>query len=429
MTRFQNSLAFARQLDRKDPLKRFRALFSIPKVAGKKSIYLCGNSLGLQPKTAATYVQQELRDWATWGVEGHFHAKRPWLYYHRLAKKGLAQLVGAKTTEVVAMNQLTVNLHLMMISFYRPTRERFKILTERGAFSSDQYAFESQLRWHGYNPDQALIELEPRPGEHQLRTEDILAAIHQHSSELALVIFGGVQYYTGQFFKLREITAAAHAAGAYCGFDLAHAIGNVPLTLHRDGVDFAVWCSYKYLNAGPGSIAGAFVHEKHALNFSLPRLAGWWGHDEKARFKMEKGFTPMPGVDGWQLSNVPVLSTAACLASLEIFAAAGVKRLRQKSVLLTGFLEFLLRQIDPKGRHFLVLTPSAAEERGCQLSLYMYTRGREVFKKLTRNGVIADWREPGVIRIAPVPLYNSFEDVFRLAEILQKALKNTSRSK
>lgn len=423
MPTFTNSLAFARQLDRKDPLKKFRKQFFFPKVNGRAALYFTGNSLGLQPKTARKFIDQELNDWARWGVEGHLHAKHPWLYYHKLGRKTLAKLVGAKPAEVVAMNQLTVNLHLLLISFYRPTAQRFKILTESGAFSSDQYAFESQVRLHGYNPHDAVVELTPRPGEHHLRTADILDAIRQHGPELALVIFGGVQYYSGQFFNLRAITQAAHAAGAYCGFDLAHAIGNVPLALHRDDVDFAVWCSYKYLNAGPGSIAGAFVHERHAHNFSLPRLAGWWGHQERVRFKMEKGFVPMTGVDGWQLSNFPVFSGAAYLASLQIFEAAGMKELRAKSVRLTGFLEFLLKAADPAQEFFSILTPANPKERGCQLSLYMHRNGRSVFNKITKKGVIADWREPNVIRVAPVPLYNSFEDVFTFSQIIKAAIR------
>lgn len=422
MPAFTNSLAFARQLDRQDPLKKFRGQFFIPKVNGRDALYFTGNSLGLQPKTVRKFIDQELSDWARLGVEGHLHAKHPWLYYHQFGRKTLAQLAGAKISEVVAMNQLTVNLHLMMTSFYRPTAQRYKILTESGAFSSDQYAFESQVRLQDYDPGTAIIELKPRPGAHQLQTADVMEAIRQHGPELALVIFGGVQYYSGQFFNLRAITQAAHEAGAYCGFDLAHAIGNVPLALHRDGVDFAVWCSYKYLNAGPGSIAGAFVHERHAHNFSLPRLAGWWGHQERVRFKMEKGFLPMPGVDGWQLSNFPVLSGAAYLASLAIFEAAGMKRLRAKSVLLTGFLEFLLRRTDDAEKQFSILTPANPKERGCQLSLYMHRNGQRVFKHLTKKGVIADWREPNVIRVAPVPLYNSFEDVFRFSQLMNEAL-------
>jgi len=422
--KFENSLSFARKLDRIDPLKSFRSKFHIPIVSGKPSIYFTGNSLGLQPKTAKAYLQEELKAWADLGVEGHFHAKRPWLYYHKFTKKLLAGIVGAKPMEVVAMNQLTVNLHLMMVSFYNPTSGRYKILTEAGAFPSDQYAFESQLKFHGLNPDKALIELHPRKGEHTLRTDDILLAIENHKDELALVIFGGVQYYTGQFFNLRKITDAGHKAGAYVGFDLAHAIGNVPLSLHRDNVDFAVWCSYKYLNSGPGGIAGAFVHERHANNHSLHRFAGWWGHNEKERFQMKKGFEPMEGVDGWQLSNFPVVSGAVHLASLEIFQQAGIKNLRKKSITLTGYLEYLLMESDPKHEYFEILTPANPLERGCQLSLYMKQKGRKVFNALTRGGVIADWREPNVIRVAPVPLYTTFQDVFEFARIFSKALTN-----
>lgn len=420
--KYLSSLAFARSQDRKDPLRKFRQQFLIPKVNGKPSIYLCGNSLGLEPRSARKYLLEELKDWADLGVEGHVHGRRPWLYYHHLTKKPLAQLLGAKPSEVVAMNQLTVNLHLMMTSFYRPTPQRFKILTEAGAFSSDQYAVESQIRLHGLDPATTLIEISPRPGEHTLHTEDIVTAIRDHGPQLALVLFGGVQYYSGQFFDLKSITAAGHAAGAFVGFDLAHAAGNVPLNLHDDGVDFAVWCSYKYLNSGPGSIAGAFVHERHASG-QLPRMAGWWGHHEKDRFKMKKGFIPMPGVDGWQLSNFPVLSGAAHLASLEIFQAAGVRALRRKSVQLTGYLEHLLNDIDPGHKYYTLITPRNPDERGCQISILMNHRhGHGVFKKITRLGVIADWREPDVIRVAPVPLYNSFEDVFRFVDLFSKSL-------
>jgi kynureninase len=419
---FENSLSFARKLDRQDPLKSFRGKFHHPVIGQKKVLYFTGNSLGLQPKLTRQYLLEELEDWAKLGVEGHVHASRPWLYYHKFSKKALARLTGAKPVEVVAMNQLTVNLHLLLTSFFRPGGKRYKILTEAGAFSSDQYAFESQLKLHHLNPAEALIEIKPRPGEWTLRTEDIVKSIHQHADELALVIFGAVQYYTGQFFNLPEITRAAHAAGAYCGFDLAHAIGNVPLSLHRDAVDFAVWCSYKYLNAGPGGMAGAFVHEKHARDFSLPRLAGWWGHDEKQRFQMKKGFIPMPGVDGWQVSNVPVLSGAALLASLQLFEEAGIKTLRKKSLLLTGYLEFLLKSVPHHEKYFTIITPSHPEERGCQLSIFMKSNGKKIFDHLTKAGVMADWREPDVIRVAPVPLYNSFEGVFRLADIFKKIL-------
>lgn len=417
--KFENSLAFAKALDKKDRLKEFRQQFQIPKVNGKTCIYLTGNSLGLQPKSTKKYVLEELEDWANLGVEGHVHSRRPWLYYHKFSKKSLAKIVGAKPGEVVAMNQLTVNLHLMMVSFFQPTKQRYKILTESGAFSSDQYAFETQLKFHGLNPNDALIELKPRENESFIRTADILSAIAEHKDELALVIFGGVQYYSGQFFDIRQITKAGHAAGAIVGFDLAHAVGNVLLNLHADDVDFAVWCSYKYLNAGPGAIAGAFVHERHGKNFELPRFAGWWGHDEDERFKMKKTFRPMEGVDGWQLSNFPILQGAAHLASMQIFDQAGMKPLVSKSKALTGFLEFLLNEIDPKKQYFKILTPANPSERGCQLSIFMVQNGKHIFQKLTKSGIIADWREPNVIRVAPVPLYNTFEDVYRFAAVIQ----------
>lgn len=421
--KFETSLAFAKKLDRQDPLKSFRTQFHFPKINKKTAIYFTGNSLGLQPKITKQFVNEELADWANLGVEGHFHSSRPWLYYHKFSKKILAQLVGAKPIEVVAMNQLTVNLHLMMTTFYRPTATRYKIITEAGAFSSDQYAFESQLKLHGINPNAGLIELKPRPGESTLRTEDIVQSISENADQVVLVIFGAVQYYTGQFFDIEKITHAGRKAGAFVGFDLAHAIGNVPLQLHKHDVDFAVWCSYKYLNAGPGGVAGAFVHERHAHNDQLNRLAGWWGHQENVRFQMKKGFVPMAGVDGWQLSNFPVLSGSALQASLEIFKRAGMKNLRKKSELLTGYLEFLLNDVASSKNSFHILTPSNKHERGCQLSIFLYQNGKKVFDKITKAGVIADWREPNVIRVAPVPLYNSFEDVFRFVEIFKIALK------
>ncbi len=421
--KFETSLQFAKQLDRRDPLRSFRSRFHLPKIKGKTAIYFTGNSLGLLPKITKKFVEEELNDWAKLGVEGHFHAKRPWLHYHKFSKKALSRIVGAKTTEVVAMNQLTVNLHLMMISFYRPTKTRFKILTEAGAFSSDQYAFESQVKFHGLDPEKTIIELSPRQGEYALRTEDILRAIEENKNELALVIFGAVQYYTGQFFDLEKITKAGHAAGARVGFDLAHAIGNVPMQLHKHEVDFAVWCGYKYLNSGPGGLAGAFVHEKHAKDFGLPRLTGWWGHNDKERFQMKKGFKPMEGVDGWQVSNFPVLSGAAQLASLEVFDAAGINNLRKKSFLLTGYLEFLLKSIENHREHFQIITPSNKNERGCQLSLLMKKNGKKIFDKISKAGVIADWREPDVIRVAPVPLYNTFEEVNKFSQIFKFALK------
>ncbi|MEX2232268.1 MAG: kynureninase [Cyclobacteriaceae bacterium] len=419
---FENSIRYARKMDRKDALRSFRNKFHVPAVNGKPAIYFTGNSLGLQPKSTKKLVTEELEDWAKLGVEGHVHARRPWVDYHKRTKKALANLVGAKTIEVVAMNQLTVNLHLLMVSFYNPTPGRFKILTEAGAFSSDQYVLESQLKYHGYDPDDALIELRPREGESFLRTEDILQSIEKNGGELALVLVGAVQYYTGQFFDIKKITAAGHKAGAVVGFDLAHAIGNVMLDLHKDQVDFAAWCSYKYLNSGPGAIAGAFVHERHANNFNLPRFAGWWGHDEKERFQMKKGFSAMPGADGWQLSNHPVLLSAAHLAALEIFQHAGMRNLRRKSEQLTGYLEFILNSVDPGNELYKLLTPANPKERGCQLSIYMKNNGRKTFDRIIKAGVIADWREPNVIRLAPVPLYNTFEEVFRFGEIFKKGL-------
>lgn len=423
--KFENNLQFAKQLDRSDKLREFRSKFFIPRFEGKSAIYFSGHSLGLQPRQVGSFVNQEINDWARLGVDGHEHAQRPWLYYHKYSKKALAEIVGAKPTEVVAMNQLTINLHLMMVSFFRPTRERYKILTEAGAFSSDQYAFESQINFNGLDPKKALIELQPRGDEQTLRIEDILKAISENRDELALVIFGGVQYYTGQFFDIRRITKAAHAAGAVAGFDLAHAVGNVDLQLHRDNVDFAVWCSYKYLNSGPGGIGGVFIHENHFRRKGLQRFAGWWGHDENERFKMKKGFRPMPDVDGWQVSNVPILQAASHLASLELFHKAGIKSLRQKSILLTGYLEHLLRAIDMDEIVFKIITPSNPRERGCQLSIAIKRQGRKIFASLTSKGIVVDWREPNVIRLAPVPLYNTFEEVFKFSQIFKAVIKDT----
>jgi kynureninase len=355
-------------------------------------------------------------------VDGHQHALRPWLYYHKFSRKVLAEVVGAKPSEVIAMNSLTVNLHLMMVSFYRPTRERYKILVEAGAFSSDQYALETQIKFHGLDPDDTLIELSPRNGEYILRTADITKAIEETGDKLALVILGGVQYYTGQFFDIKNITESGHKVGAYVAFDLAHAAGNVDLHLHKHNVDFAVWCSYKYLNSGPGGIAGVFVHEKHFGKPEMPRFAGWWGHDEKERFQMKKGFKPLSGADSWQISNVPILQAAAHLASLEIFEQAGMRALRKKSVLLTGYLEFLLKEMDSQEDHFKIISPSSPEERGCQLSIIMKRDVKKVYLSLTKRGVSVDWREPGVIRLAPVPLYNTFEDVYTFAGIFKRIL-------
>tara|TARA_R110000796_G_scaffold252584_1_gene388209 strand:- start:102703 stop:103971 length:1269 start_codon:yes stop_codon:yes gene_type:complete len=420
---YENTLAYAQYLDKNDPLRDYRDRFHIPKVNGKDSYYFTGNSLGLQPKTARTYIEEEMKGWETLGVEGHFaSSKRPWMEYHKFSKDALARIVGAKPIEVVSMNNLSVNLHLLMVSFFKPTKTRYKIICEAGAFPSDQYMFETQLKFHGLNPDEALIELKPRTGEHTLRNEDILSKIAEVGDELALVLLGGIQYYTGQLFDMKAITEAGQKVGAKVGFDLAHAFGNVPLQLHDWNVDFATWCSYKYLNSGPGNVSGIFVHERFANDSSLDRFAGWWGHDEKERFKMKKGFQPMPGADGWQLSNVNVISTASHLAALELFDEVGIEKLRKKSLKLTGYLEFLIKDIAGDSGIFEIITPSDPEQRGCQLSIFFHKDGRRLFDALAAAGVIADWREPNVIRIAPVPLYNRYEDVYQFAHLLKKNL-------
>ncbi len=421
---FQNTISFARELDSKDPLRRFRNKFFIPRHNGKDCIYLTGNSLGLQAKTTSQYVQQELDDWATMGVEAHFKEKNPWMPYHESFPKLLSKIVGCKETEVVVMNQLTVNLHLLMVTFYRPTKMRYKIICEAKAFPSDQYAFESQVKYHGFDPAGAVIEISPKEGEHTIRTDDILSAIQQHGESIALILFGGVNYYTGQVFDMSAITEAAQRAGAFCGFDLAHAAGNVELKMHEWNVDFACWCSYKYLNSGPGGVGGVYIHEKHATNTHLPRFAGWWGYTKETRFKMEKGFEAIPTAEGWQISNAPVLSLAAHKASLDIFEEAGIDNLHEKRKLLSGYLHYLLNDINSRQAEKVleIITPADEKERGCQVSMLMLKRGKEIFNELTNQGVIADWREPNVIRVAPVPLYNSFEDVWRFGDILHSLI-------
>lgn len=416
-TTYQATAAFAANLDATDELKDYRNRFHIPSANGKSLIYFCGNSLGLQPRSTRAYLEQELTDWQNFGVEGHLHAKNPWLYYHHFLTDATARLVGAKPIEVVVMNSLTVNLNLLMISFYRPTAKRNKIMMEYMAFPSDQYAVENQVKFHGYNPNDAIIELMPREGENCIRTADILAKIDEHKDELALIMIGGVNYYTGQLFDMATITSHAKncSSDIVVGYDLAHATGNVKMQLHDWNVDFATWCSYKYLNSGPGGTSGVFVHEKHAENNLLPRLSGWWGNDESTRFKMQKGFIPQQGAAGWQMSNAQVLSMAAHRASLAIFDEVGMDKLIAKSKLLTGYLEFLL--LNGKRKDFKIITPEDVAQRGCQLSIVMNENGKKTFDALTQNGVIADWREPDVIRVAPVPLYNTFEDVFRFAEI------------
>ena len=419
---FENNLAFANQLDEQDSLNQFREQFYIPVINGNECIYFTGNSLGLQPKTTQDYVVNELEDWANFGVEGHFHATNPWFSYHEIFPQQVAKIVGALPEEVVVMNQLTVNLHLLMTTFYRPTKERFKIICEAKAFPSDQYAFESQVKLHGFNPDEAIIEVKPREGEYSIRTEDIIATIEKHSSSIALVLFSGVNYYTGQVFDMPSITKAAHNIGAYCGFDLAHAAGNIELHLHDWNVDFACWCSYKYLNSGPGGVAGAYIHQKHFTNKSLQRLAGWWGQNKTNRFKMEKGFDPIETAEGWQLSNAPILSMAAHKASLDIFEDAGIENLVAKGKQLSDYLFFIIEELNSTltKKAIEIITPK--NEKGCQVSMLMLQKGKEVFEALKQNGVLADWREPNVIRIAPVPLYNTFKEIYHFGEIVKKIL-------
>ncbi len=418
--RFQLGEAFAVAMDAQDDLKNFRDRFLLPKANGKECIYLCGHSLGLQPKTARAFLDQELIDWANLGVEGHFHARNPWMPYHRLLTAQTAALVGAQPAEVVVMNSLTVNLHLMMASFYRPTQKRHKVLVERGAFPSDQYAVDSQIRFHGFNPESSLIELTPREGESCMRDDDIEALIDRDGESIALIMIGGVNYGTGQAFDMASITRAGQRKGCIVGFDLAHAAGNTPLRLHDWGPDFAVWCSYKYMNGGPGCVAGCFVHERHTHAVNLPRFAGWWGHNEKTRFQMGPEFHPMPGAEGWQLSNPPILALAPLRASMEIFAEAGMERLRAKSLSLTAYMEFLLDQ--HASTKFSVVTPRDPAHRGAQLSIRLPRGGRGLCDRLAAEGVIGDWREPDTFRVAAVPLYTSYHDVYRFVQCFSAAL-------
>jgi len=420
---FENTKAFAQQLDSQDSLNKYRNEFHFPKVNGKEVIYFTGNSLGLQPKRTKAYVDEIMNDWANLGVEGHFYAEKPWWDYQERFAKPLSKIVGAKPAEVTVMNTLTVNLHLLMVSFYRPTKTRFKIICEEKAFPSDQYMFQSQVNFHGFKPEEAIVEIKRREGEHNIRTEDVLAKIKEIGDELALVLIGGVNYYTGQVFNMKTITAAGHQVGAYVGWDLAHAAGNVKLELHNWNVDFAAWCSYKYMNSGPGNASGCFVHEKHHTNPDLPRFAGWWGHNKERRFKMEAEFDPIQAADGWQISNLPVLSLAPYLASVEMFAEIGMEALIEKRDQITAYLEFILREIDKEVKgSFEIITPSNPSERACQLSVFLHGEGRSLFDYLMKNGVIVDWREPNVIRLAPVPLYCSFEDMYNFGQILKRGI-------
>ena len=423
---FQNTREFAQSLDAQDELRKYRDEFHFPHVNGKQVIYFTGNSLGLQPKRTKSYVDEVMSDWANLAVEGHFYSDKPWWDYQERFAVPLSEIVGAKPTEVGVMNTLTVNLHLLMVSFYNPTPQKYKIICEEKAFPSDQYMFQSQVKFHGFDPKDAIVEIKRREGEANIRLEDVLAKIDEVGNELALVLIGGVNYYTGQVFDMKTITAAGQKHGAYVGWDLAHAAGNVKLNLHDWNIDFAAWCSYKYMNSGPGNASGFFVHEKHHNDKELKRFAGWYGHNKERRFKMEPDFDPVHGADGWQISNLPILSLAPYLASVEMFAEVGMDKLITKRNLITSYLEFILHEIDNEleGADFEILTPSNQEERGCQLSVYLHGQGRELFDRLMKNGVITDWREPNVIRLAPAPFYCSFEDMYEFGQILKELISN-----
>jgi kynureninase len=441
-SRVEPTLTDAQQQDREDELKGFRSRFYFPRHVhkvgpdgqtpsggfGGELVYFCGNSLGLQPRAAEDYIRQELVDWREKAIDGYWQARNPWMTYPAVLREPLARIVGALDDEITVMNALTVNLHLLLLSFYRPTAQRYKVLIEAGAFPSDQYALETQTRWHGYDPARALVEVAPRPGERLIREEDILAAIALHGDSLALVLLGGLNYYTGQLFDLAAITAAAHEAGALAGFDLAHAVGNVPLQLHHWEVDFAVWCSYKYLNGGPGAAGGAFLHERFIRDTTLPRMGGWWGNDESSRFNMQKGFIPKPTAEGWSMSTAQVFNMVCLKASLAIFDEAGFSRLQAKSQRLTGYLYTLLESLQAEASHadgpnrFEIITPGEPERRGAQLSLYFGDPAKALQQRLAEEGVVVDFRGPGVIRVSPAPLYNSFEDVYRFYHILRGLL-------
>ena len=421
MHNYKEGLDYAKEQDQNDALSTYRNQFHIPKDKhGNDLIYMTGNSLGLQPKATKAYINQELEDWANLGVEGHLEAKNPWLPYHEFLTESMAKVVGAKPIEIVVMNTLTANLHFMMVSFYQPTKTRYKILIESDAFPSDKYAVESQLRHHGFDDKQGLILWEPRKDEELLNYDDLEAILDAQGDEIALIMIGGVNYYTGQYFDLKHITQLGHKHGCTVGFDCAHGAGNVALNLHESGADFAVWCTYKYLNSGPGSLAGCFVHERHAYNKDLNRFTGWWSHNKQTRFNMRDKFDQLPGAEGWQLSNPPILSMAAIKASLDMFNDVGFNNLIEKSKKLTGYFEFLLKQLGDDV--ISIITPSNHEERGCQLSIQVKNADKTLHDKLTKSGVISDWREPDVIRCAPAPLYNSFEDVYRLVEKLKTIL-------
>ncbi|MGY3794965.1 kynureninase [uncultured Aquimarina sp.] len=422
---FENSREFAKKLDRQDPLKSYRDRFLFPKVNNKQVIYFTGNSLGLQPRNTKKYVDEVMKDWAELAVEGHFYADKPWWDYHERMAKPLSKIVGAKPSEITVMNTLTVNLHLLMISFYRPQGKRYKIICEEKAFPSDQYMLQSQVRFHGYDPNDAIVEIKKRPGEHNFRTEDILSTIESVGEECALILMGGVNYYTGQVFDMKTITKAGHDIGAFVGWDLAHGAGNIELQLHDWDVDFASWCSYKYMNSGPGNASGCFVHERFHDQKDIPRFEGWWGTKKESRFLMKPEFEPMPNADAWQLSNAPILSLAPYLASLELFDEVGMEALLEKRNLIVAYLEFVLNSIDAEVEStFEVITPSKQDERGTQLSVFLHGEGRKLFDFLMKNGVIVDWREPNVIRLAPAPFYCSYEDMYEFGQILKQGILN-----
>jgi len=421
---FENTREFAQQLDSQDAIAQYRDEFIFPEVNGKQVIYFTGNSLGLQPKRTKAYVDEIMSDWASLAVEGHFYAQKPWWDYQERFAAPLSKIVGALPSEVTVMNTLTVNLHLLMVSFYRPTGKRYKILCEEKAFPSDQYMLESQVRFRGYDPRTAIVEIKRRDGEHNIRHEDILAKIDEVGDELALVLIGGVNYYTGQVFDMKAVTEYAQSKGAFVGWDLAHAAGNIKLDLHEWNVDFAAWCSYKYMNSGPGNVSGIFVHEMHHGDPEMPRFAGWWGHNKERRFKMEPRFEAANGAEGWQISNLPVISLAPYLASVEMFDEIGMEKLIEKRDRITAYLEFILNEIQNEvNGNFEVITPSNPSERACQLSVYLHGEGRNLFDYLMKNGVITDWREPNVIRLAPVPLYCSFEDMYEFGQILKEGMQ------
>ncbi|MHA7059950.1 kynureninase [Aquimarina sp. M1] len=424
---FENSREFAKKLDEQDPLKSYRDHFIFPKVNEKQVIYFTGNSLGLQPKNTKKYVDDVMKDWAELAVEGHFYADKPWWDYHERMANPLSKIVGAKPSEITVMNTLTVNLHLLMISFYRPQGKRYKIICEDKAFPSDQYMLQSQARFHGYDPADAIVEVKKRKGEHNFRIEDILSTIQSVGEECALVLIGGVNYYTGQVFDMKTITKAGHDIGAFVGWDLAHGAGNIELKLHDWGVDFASWCSYKYMNSGPGNASGCFVHERFHDKTDIPRFEGWWGTKKASRFLMKPEFEPMPNADAWQLSNAPILSLAPYLASLELFDEVGMEALIKKRNLIVAYLEFVLEEIDAEVEStFEIITPSNQAERGTQLSVFLHGEGRKLFDYLMKNGVITDWREPNVIRLAPAPFYCSYQDMYEFGQILKKGILEKS---